>query len=762
MFSRKTSRRTSSLARHILLLQVASSSALLLVFFGFVFLTLNQYLKREQAEHAQYVLDSFSQLTATRLRQFESQMTQLAFSEETKKLLISGSEPPLLKLLSERYPQIARLLIYSPSQQLQFVYPDNLQSETYNTPTQHALYKRCADNPNTLVWGTIDPDSEQPPLIETCFYQVNFFDEPVGFYFAKIPTDDVIPQTSLDNARGHKILVLDRQRRLLGGSDPALLGAKLSTRHGVSAELIGLLYHAPQQIPFEKSYTLFGESNNLMATTLAQTGWLVVSASNISHWLEDLKGIIVPLAFIGTLLLTLFSVIGFRMASHISRPLNALKETITEIARSGDLDMRADETTGSQEVQDLSLQFNLMLARLQVKREQLKQTATELEAARLKAEQANQAKSVFLARMSHEVRTPMNAIMGFCQLLDQDLKKHPGSTRQRKAVDEILNASEHLMSLINDILDVVNMTSEGQTLALENCCLNDCIEQAVNLVQLQAENKGITIIREPTKAVVLANQRRLVQILENLLTNAIKYNREGGSITLTVNEIDDQVEIRVSDTGVGIAAEDLEQIFQPFTRLAYAEEREIQGSGIGLSLVRLFAEQMNGSVSCTSKEQEGSTFCILLQKGQLDQRHSSNGLPPFQATDSLKLKALYVEDNRSNQKLMLMVLQHFPNISLDLANTSSEALALCSEKTYDLVLLDINLPDQNGIDLLQQLQKLDSLQHTKWAALSADATPETIHQAMNAGFHHYFTKPIDLAQFNAFLMQHFKDSTDKE
>ncbi len=246
---------------------------------------------------------------------------------------------------------------------------------------------------------------------------------------------------------------------------------------------------------------------------------------------------------------------------------------------------------------------------------------TEIRKEKQKVEAASQAKSQFLTRMSHELRTPLNAIIGFSQLQKMKLGEN-ASDSEKQSSEQILNAGQHLLGMINDILDIVSLGDNSINIKIEKCQLGEAIRQSIQRLEKQAQDRGISIDFEPTNLSAAADTVRLQQVLFHLLSNAVKYNVIGGSILITVSKGENNAEgegkaesehikISIEDTGCGIAQDDLTNIFEPFSRLQYADENEVQGAGIGLTLVKLLMQQMNGTVGVNSKPGAGSTFWLL-------------------------------------------------------------------------------------------------------------------------------------------------------
>ncbi len=378
-----------------------------------------------------------------------------------------------------------------------------------------------------------------------------------------------------------------------------------------------------------------------------------------------------------------------------------------------------------------------------------KQHEQEIIAARDDAERANNAKSEFLSSMSHELRTPMNAILGFGQLLEIDAKLNED---QADYVNEILKAGRHLLELINEVLDLAKIESGKVNLSLEPLLCAELIGECLALVNPIAQVQGITV-NDPVIGdyAICADRIRLKQVLLNLLSNAIKYNRPQGEVSIQVTVQDGVVRLAVSDTGYGIPVMRQQEVFQPFSRLG-AEETDIEGTGIGLTISRRLMKMMGGNIDMESEEGRGSTFWIELPEVVLMQTTPGNDLEQAIAAGAAsggecRCTVLYIEDNPANLRLIAQVLSRSPQLQLITAHTPELGLELASVHHPELILLDINLPGMNGYQVLTVLRSLDSAKNTPVIAISANATPRDIEQGMAAGFDDYITKPIDVMHF---------------
>ncbi len=386
-----------------------------------------------------------------------------------------------------------------------------------------------------------------------------------------------------------------------------------------------------------------------------------------------------------------------------------------------------------------------------------KQMEKELIVAKDFAEQANQAKSDFLSRMSHELRTPLNAILGFSQLLQMDLD-NPLNSEQLDQIDEIIGSGNHLLNLINEVLDLSRVEAGKFTLSMEPVDIGAVIDQALTIIKPMAEQQRITINyhKSGTQSIfAFADNTRVKQILLNLLSNAIKYNRENGAIDISIEETDKRVTISVRDQGYGLNKDELGKLFRPFERLK-AEGSNIQGTGIGLTLSKRFAELLQGDIQVTSTPGMGSTFSLVLNKPE----SADQMMDPLTTNEvsvlhlSGKKVILYIEDNVSNQKLVKTILDKQPDLELLIADNPSDGLLIAKSHQPDLIIMDINLPQFDGIEAMKRLRADPATRNIPSIAYSADITRKSITRGMEAGFKEYLEKPIEAQKLIEALKTH--------
>lgn len=366
--------------------------------------------------------------------------------------------------------------------------------------------------------------------------------------------------------------------------------------------------------------------------------------------------------------------------------------------------------------------------------------------ARRTAERANLAKNEFLSRMSHELRTPMNSILGFSQLLEMD----DLSDDQRDSVKQIVSAGGHLLKLINEVLDISRIETGNLAISKEPVDISEVTREVVSLVHPLADQRSVSICTADAGAhtFVLADRQRLCQVLLNLVSNAIKYNVDFGKVAVSTEVRGDLVRINVKDTGGGIAPENAERLFMPFERLG-AEQTTIEGTGLGLALSKRLCEAMGATIGLEPSPQ-GAHFFIELPLsecpvGSIDSEAWEQ--PAATGGASGPSTILLVEDNAANVRLVEKIFANRPNYRIIVAMQGSIAIDLAREHRPDLILLDLNLPDMEGLDVLKTLRDLPETNTIPIAVVSADATPSQITRLLASGAFEYLTKPLNVAAF---------------
>jgi len=412
---------------------------------------------------------------------------------------------------------------------------------------------------------------------------------------------------------------------------------------------------------------------------------------------------------------------------------------------------RAGEVTGIRsvllDVTDRRLAEQL-LANEVTERERL---TVALRRSKEEAEKANRAKSEFLSRMSHELRTPLNAILGFAQLLEMS----PLDRDKREAVGQILKAGQHLLGLINEVLEISRIEAGRLSLSPEPVLVSSAIQETLDLLTPMAVRRNILLrdeVGKERRRYVVADQQRLKQVLLNLVSNAIKYNSDDGTITISAEEIDGtRLRVKVRDTGPGVKPENQAKLFTPFERLG-AEQTGVEGTGLGLALSKRLLEMMGGSIGVQNNPDRGATFWMelpLVQDPvtQIETAIPVAATPVAPANHQRQRIVLYVEDNLSNITLIEHIIVHRPHVKLVAAMQGRLGLDLAREHRPDLVLLDLHLPDISGEDVLHGLRQEPALQNTPVIIISADATRGRIERLQSMGVLDYLPKPLDIKRF---------------
>jgi signal transduction histidine kinase/ActR/RegA family two-component response regulator len=483
--------------------------------------------------------------------------------------------------------------------------------------------------------------------------------------------------------------------------------------------------------------------------------------------------------------------LSMRLQKVVTGPILAVERITREVVAQQDYSRRAEKTS-EDEVGALVESFNNMLAEIQRRTEELENSnreiireATErdraqreimrlnseleqrvhertaqLEAANQElaiakaiAEKANQAKSAFLSSMSHELRTPLNAILGFAQLLDNELL--PTTAAQRKEfAGYILDAGDHLLVLINEILDLAKVESGTLALSLEPVVLTNVMAECKTMMEPLAAKRNIKMVFPQNDSFcVLADHTRFKQVLLNLMSNAIKYNRDEGTVVIGCTSVSpDRVRLTVQDTGVGLHPEQVAQLFQPFNRLGQEGGAE-EGTGIGLVVTKRLIELMGGEIGVSSTPGIGSLFWMELKSTEVTQYAPiSRALEALPKRTEAQAQAaertmLYVEDNPANLKLIQEILGFRPEIRLLTATDGSAGVELARSELPDLILMDINLPGMSGNEAMLMLRADASTAHIPVIALSANAMQRDIEKSMSFGFFRYLTKPLNIEKF---------------
>lgn len=389
---------------------------------------------------------------------------------------------------------------------------------------------------------------------------------------------------------------------------------------------------------------------------------------------------------------------------------------------------------------------------------QVVQRSSELQRANQRLVDLDQAKSDFLSRMSHELRTPLNSILGFSQLL----RRESLTEDQFDSIEHIAKAGQHLLQLVNEVLDIARIESRQMDISLEPVDLVAALDVAIRLMHPMADAQDVAIHVAPIPPTfVQADSQRMQQVLLNLLSNAIKYNRPGGKVSVKVDHLGSRVRLYVADTGIGIAAANFAAVFEPFSRLG-AEQTSIEGTGIGLALIKRVTELMRGSIGFDSTVGEGSTFWVELDRAASSEHREER---IFAAAPAVSVRGwagsvLYVEDNLANLTLVTRIFRPEPNVVVHSAMQGRIGLQMAREIKPRLILLDVHLPDMNGLDMLVELKRDGATASIPVVVLSADATDRQIQRLLAAGAEAYLTKPLDIGEFERVVGPNLRDHGD--
>lgn len=381
-----------------------------------------------------------------------------------------------------------------------------------------------------------------------------------------------------------------------------------------------------------------------------------------------------------------------------------------------------------------------------------KQAEMELHNAMAVAEKANLAKSDFLSSMSHELRTPLSAILGFAQLMESGSPLPTPS--QQRSIGQILKAGWYLLELINEVLDLALIESGKLSLSTEPVSLAEVIQECETMVEAQALKRRISVSfpNFDIAYFVKVDRTRLKQVVINLLTNAIKYNRVGGTVVVACTvTTPGRIRICIEDSGEGLSREKIAQLFQPFNRLGQ-ETAAQEGTGIGLVTAKRLIELMDGTIGVESTVGKGSVFWVELnltsERQYVTDTAEAMTLAPVEIRDGAQAHTvLYVEDNPANLMLVEDLIARRPDIRFLSATDGNRGIEIARASLPDMILMDINLPGISGIQALKILRQDPTTAHIPVVALSANAIPRDIRKGLEAGFFRYLTKPINLVEF---------------
>ena len=540
-----------------------------------------------------------------------------------------------------------------------------------------------------------------------------------------------VMKTDVEMVATGEVYLVNREKRMLTPSrffEHAPLNLIVDTKPVQMAltsgqEMIGIY-------PDYRGVPVFGVSINM-----PEYEWLLVAEVDKAELFAPLTSLGVVVFVVSATCVVLVVTAGTLYSLSISRSIKILRYTTQKIA-SGEL-WRRVRINSQNEFGELAISFNTM--------------TDKLSKAIDEANRANEAKSLFLSSMSHELRTPMNSILGFAQVLKND-PHVPLTDTQRQSVELILSSGDHLLELINDILDLSRIETGKLSVSPEIILVDSVIEEVVAIIKSIAVKYDVTVTDKFVQSgvYIMADRTRLKQVMTNLLTNAVKYNRKNGSVIVSYELRDnDMLRIKVEDTGYGIPDDKLGLMFQPFNRLG-KELTNIEGTGIGLTITRRLVELMDGYIGVESVVEKGSTFYVDFKRAQIPVMEMVN-ITTMQESQKIKndknRTILYVEDNPANLMLVQSILKRRPQIELLSAANAESGIEIARAKRPDVILMDINLPGISGYEALEILRDGDETKKIPVIAISANAMLKDVEKGKVAGFLNYITKPINVSHF---------------
>lgn len=508
---------------------------------------------------------------------------------------------------------------------------------------------------------------------------------------------------------------------------------------------------------------LNGSERFITWSTIEETGWKLLFIVKSDNIYAETNYIYNRIVFVGIIVISimiiffiLYMLFVLRRTKHLSdaiaQPLVEINALVEDIGQGNYY--QALKTFDVEELDDTA-------QRLITMGQLLGDANAELVHAKDEAIKANSAKSQFLSSMSHELRTPLNAVLGFAQLLELN-PSEPLTEGQNMSVNEIIKAGNHLLALINEILDLARIEAGKMLISIEPVNISMVLDDLQTLMYPISRKANVHLnIEKPTDETltVYADMTRIKQILINLISNAVKYNHENGHVKCYVTQKNDRIQFHVEDDGIGIDKEDIEKIFQPFNRSS-KDKHIVDGTGIGLTVVKQLTELMQGSIHVESVYNIGSHFWVDLPLSLEVDDHTSFDEEVTAIIDSFhdipKSKILYIEDNPANMNLVIELMKRIPNVELLTSTSGGFGYDLARAHEPDLIILDINLPDIDGYQVLELLKASEETKDIPVMALSANAVLSDIKDARLKGFVEYMTKPVEIPMLLTYCMRYLQ------
>jgi len=574
-------------------------------------------------------------------------------------------------------------------------------------------------------------------VVEMGYQYVNFFDKNLGLLKVTLPLSSLSEELQgIQLGKKGVVVITYPQGQIIHSSYRENLTLPLQNTR-TSAELIARL---SSQDHFFGQYQLFDQSYFIAATTVPKYQWKVIVALPQQtfflplHHLEHQTGIFSLFILILSILLAYF------FGNTVTRPISTLTQAITSITQQGDFS-KLVKVERQDELGVLSLSFNKMSSYLHELITCLAEEKTKAEQARLAAESANCAKSTFLANMSHELRTPLNGILGYAQIFSRD----PSLTKkQQEGVGIIRRSGDYLLTLINDILDLSKIEAGKIELYPTDFDFNEFLQGIIELFQMRAQQKGIDFIYEPLSklpARVHGDEKRLRQILINLLGNAVKFTETGGVILRVSLHITGRIHFQIKDRGPGIATEDLEKIFEPFQQVGDQKMRA-EGTGLGLPITKKLVEMMGGTLRVESILGQGSTFSIEIDLPAIVGLSTPTQIEPLIIGFEGETRTILVIDDQAENRSVLNDLLTPLGFRVIEAESGLIGITKAGETIPDLILLDLIMPEMDGFATARQLKNRPELQQTIIIAVSASVFENDQRESLMAGCHAFIANPI--------------------